>query len=309
MRSENKVAILLCTYNGEQYIRSQIDSIITQTYTDWVIYASDDGSTDNTIAILKEYQESLGKDKLIIVRGPRKGFAWNFMILLENVGMDFSYFAFSDQDDIWLENKLERAIELIIGSGQEEPTLYCGRTMLVDKNANFYGYSPLFTRKPSFRNALVQSIAGGNTMLFNRVTKNMLIKTSRINTIVSHDWWVYIVVTGCGGVVIYDETPTIKYRQHGQNIIGANNNFSARVKRLKGVFGGVFRQWIDLNILLLNKSEIHLSEQNSKVFEKFRIARESNLIKRVYMFTKLKMYRQTLVGTIALAIAVLFKKI
>lgn len=188
MNIQDKVAVLLCTYNGEQYIREQVDSIVRQTYTNWVIYVSDDGSTDGTLAILEEYRKALGEDRVFITSGPKKGFAWNFISSLQNNGRDCKYFAFCDQDDIWFPDKIERSVGYLADYSRKDiPAVYCGRTKLIDGEGADIGFSPLFKRYPSFENALVQSIAGGNTMVLNIPAKDIIAKTPCYQEIISHD--------------------------------------------------------------------------------------------------------------------------
>lgn len=132
MKMDKRVAILLCTYNGSKFIRKQLDSITNQTHQNWVIFASDDGSTDGTLEIIHEYQRNYGEDKIVLLRGPNKGFARNFISALENCGDDFDYYAFSDQDDEWVENKLSHALDYLAQNPQT-PSVYCGRTILTDE--------------------------------------------------------------------------------------------------------------------------------------------------------------------------------
>ena len=312
MTSHKKIAVLICTFNGSKFLRKQLDSIISQSWQDWEIFASDDGSTDDTLAILKEYQTRLGQNKLHIVKGPGKGFAWNFLSLLDVCGDGFDYYAFSDQDDEWLPDKLARAMAKLADLEKDNPdgpALHCGRTMLVNDCDECIGYSPLFQKAPSFRNALIQSIAGGNTMMFNRAARNIINLTPRGHKIISHDWWIYILISGCNGAIIYDEIPTIKYRQHTNNIIGSNLGWRARLRRINGLFDGHFRGWIQSNLDALNAMQLPLSKESRWVLDNFMEARTAGFVTRVMKFNKIKLYRQTVFGTLAFIIAVLFKKI
>jgi glycosyltransferase involved in cell wall biosynthesis len=309
MNNHRKIAVLLCTYNGTKYIRKQIDSIINQTEVNWTIFASDDGSTDDTVAILSEYQSRLGEDRLIIIKGPGKGFAWNFINLLEASGNEYSHYAFSDQDDEWHTDKLARGLLYLDKIAAEIPAVHCGRTLLVDENDKEIGYSPLFQKTPSFKNALIQSIAGGNTMMLNNSARSIIIKTPRWYEIVSHDWWIYILITGCDGKVFYDEKPTINYRQHTDNIVGSNMSWLGRIQRISGLLDGKFRVWIQKNLDAMAAMDIPLSKENKNVLALFSRARNASFVERVLIFCKLKMYRQTLFGTIALFIAIILKKI
>ncbi len=309
MRHMKKVAILLCTYNGSQYLKKQIDSIVSQTVTDWVIFASDDGSTDDTLKILEEYQIKLGSDKFFIVKGPGKGFAWNFISLLETSGDGFGYYAFCDQDDEWMPEKLATGIISLNEYSPDSPSVYCSRTQLVDENNNDIGMSPLFEKPPSFRNALIQSIAGGNTMMLNLQARNLIIKTPHYEKIISHDWWVYIIITAVGGKIYYDPVPNIRYRQHTGNIVGSNLGWLARLKRVAGLLDGHFKTWIDANITALKKLNLELTSENINVLNDFEMARTSRLYKRIKIFLRLGLYRQTYLGTLGLFVAILLNKL
>lgn len=309
MDKKTRTAVLLCSYNGSQYIRQQIDSIINQTETEWTVFVSDDGSTDGTLDILKYYQEKLGRERFVIIDGPGKGFAWNFISLLEKCGDAFDYYAFSDQDDEWMPDKLSRSISVLSGYKHNVPSVYCGRTSLVDENGHHLGESPLFSKPPSFKNALIQSIAGGNTMILNRAGRNIINKTPIDVRIISHDWWIYIVITAIGGNIFYDPKPSINYRQHTNNIVGSNLGWLARFKRISGLMDGHFKMWIDSNIYALNKADVNITPENRFILESFNVARNSNLFKRLYVFRKLGMYRQTLLGTLGLYVAIVLKKL
>ena len=133
------------------------------------------------------------------MEGPNKGFAVNFISTLINIPDDYSFYAFADQDDIWLENKLSYGIDILLKQNMNNPNLFCGRTELVNHYGKKIGMTPLFKRSPSFRNALVQSIAGGNTMIFNSKTKDLLKQVDLSKTVVSHDWITYLFVSAVGG--------------------------------------------------------------------------------------------------------------
>ncbi|MCZ4060745.1 glycosyltransferase [Pantoea sp. LMR881] len=143
------VSILLGTYNGELYIQRQLDSIRAQTYQNWVLYVSDDGSVDRTLEIIKSFARELPPGKVNILQGPHKGFAQNFLHLLKNKSIQSPYYAFCDQDDIWLEDKLERALNIANDAKRDNQTelLYGGRTELIDENELPLGYSPQFKKR------------------------------------------------------------------------------------------------------------------------------------------------------------------
>lgn len=141
-QSTSTVAILLSTYNGAAYLPEQLDSLAAQTCRDWVIYASDDGSQDDTVAILHDYQRRLGKERLVILKGPRQGFAANFLATLKHANGRADFFAFCDQDDFWEPEKLERGLSWAQRQEEDLPALYCSRTRLIDAEGRAIGYSP-----------------------------------------------------------------------------------------------------------------------------------------------------------------------
>lgn len=303
------IAILLCTFNGQRYLAEQLDSFAWQTYSNWKVWASDDGSTDNTLAILGHYREGWGEDRLSILRGPKKGFVANYLSLTCNDDIQADFYAYSDQDDVWLEKKLERALNWISTVPDTLPALYCARTCLVDEQCNDIGFSPLFSKAPSFKNALIQSIAGGNTMLFNNAARKLLCEAGSDIGVVTHDWWAYMVVSGCGGRVIFDFQPTILYRQHQDNLVGMNSNWSARFTRIYMLFQGRFRLWNDANIHALQRLESKLTPESRNVLSQFSSARSKWFLLRVIRIMQSGVFRQTIFGNLGLFIAAVFNKI
>jgi glycosyltransferase involved in cell wall biosynthesis len=308
--SSAQVAILLCTYNGAKFLSAQLDSIERQTHPNWVVYVSDDGSSDATLKILQRYRERFGKDRLVIYTGPRQGFAKNFMSLIMNPNIQGDYFAFCDQDDIWFADKLARSLKRISNTPLDVPALYCSRTRLVDSLGQVIGFSPLFSKKPGFRNALVQSLAGANTMLLNNAARALLKQIPDDAHIVSHDWLVYLLVSGCGGVVIYDPEPTLDYRQHGANLIGSNTRLADRWIRIRKMFAGTFSEWNRHNLYALSNSYQRLTTSNRVALKLFIQVRDSSFfLRRIYSLKKAGLYRQTLCGNVGLVVAASIRRV
>lgn len=300
------VSVLLCTYNGERFLREQLESIARQTYPGWVVSVSDDGSTDSTLAILQEYKEKWGEEKLRVFSGPRQGFAANFISLACLSEVQSEFYAWADQDDIWLDHKLQIALDQLKAIPQDIPALYCGRTELINEDRQSIGLSPLFNRPATFSNALVQSIGGGNTMVFNHAACRLLREAGKDLTIVSHDWWAYLAVTGVGGRILYDAIPTILYRQHDDNIIGSNSSFFSRINRLRMVFEGRFRSWNESNIRALESIDYRLSEENRSILNNFMEARAHRGVRRFICLRRSGVYRQTFLGNLGLIFAAIF---
>jgi glycosyltransferase involved in cell wall biosynthesis len=308
MNSSSHTAILLATMNGARFLPEQLDSIANQTHTNWSLWISDDGSSDDTRKQIQEFTRRVPENKVHMIDGPGRGATCNFMSLLGNPGIDADMVAFSDQDDVWLPERLEQSLNKI-SQDLSTPALYGGRTIVVDQNQKRTGMSPNFTRKPDFANALVQSLAGGNTMLFNRAALHLLRKAGTGIDIVAHDWWVYLLVSGAGGAVFYDETPFVLYRQHSNNLIGSNAGYRAQMTRINGVLRNRFRNWNTKNIAALRSCESLLSPENLTLLSHFEAARKLKGAKAIREIEKIGIYRQTKNGTKSLKLAAALGKI
>ncbi|HIL39018.1 MAG TPA: glycosyltransferase family 2 protein [Methylococcales bacterium] len=306
--SSPHIAILLCTYNGEKFLKEQLDSIITQDYDNFSIWVSDDGSKDQTISILRDYQANLKNNRFSIISGPQVGFAQNFLSLLCNPDIVADYFSFADQDDIWAPNKLSRAVNHLKIDPSPVPLLYCSRTYLIDEIGNPIGLSPLFRKKPSFTNALVQNIGGGNTMVLNKAAISLL-RSVGTKPIPSHDSWSYMLITGAGGTVIYDSTPTTYYRQHSNNIVGSNHGLQPSLIRIKALLDGQFSSSNTTTTQILLKFKHLLTPENHRTLEEFSRARNRWLIPRIWGVLKSGVYRQTFTGNLGIIVATLLNKL
>ncbi|MDR3371560.1 glycosyltransferase family 2 protein [Rhodoferax sp.] len=304
-----KVAILLCTYDGQQFLADQLESFAMQTYPDWEVWASDDGSKDGTHQILQAYQSKWGARRLSIHAGPAEGFVANFLSLTCNANILADFYAYSDQDDVWEADKLQRAVAWLKSVPANVPGLYCSRTRLINTRNESVGMSPLFTKPPSFSNALMQNIGGGNTMVFNEAARQLLKHVGEKVTVVSHDWWAYLAVTGCGGLVYYDPYPTVRYRQHVANLVGMNDSWHARMMRMRMVKQGQFKRWNDCNIDALQALTHLLTPKNREALNLFASGRSQPLIPRLAQFKRAGIKRQTLSSNVALFIAAFFGKI
>lgn len=302
-----RVAILMGTANGGRYLRTQLASIAAQTHDRWTLVASDDGSTDDTIDILREFAEQ-HPGRVEIRPGPRQGFAANFLTLACDTGIDADFFAFCDQDDVWMPTRLARSVQCLQRGPADVPALYCSRTRYISEEGAPIGMSPLFRLQPSFRNALVQSLGGGNTMTFNRAARDVVAREGVLR-VVAHDWWLYQLITGCGGEVYYDPEPSVEYRQHGGNLIGSNAGWRARWWRGRELVRGRFRRWNDVNLAALHRVSDRLLPENRRVLESFGRSRHSSLVERVRGLGSSGVYRQTPIGNVGLWAGAVLKRI
>lgn len=308
--SQPSVAILMGTFNGAAYLSQQLESLEQQTHRNWVLYVSDDGSSDGTLALLGDYQRRWGDRRLFIRQGPSKGFATNFMALAADPTIRADWYAFCDQDDVWLPSKLKIAIGKLEAelNSVNRPALYGACTFYVEDDLKPYRTSPFFRRPKTFRNALVQSIAGGNTMVFNRSFKEVIEKVGAVNA-QSHDWWLYQLITGIGGFFYFDPVPQVFYRQHANALVGEKKSLGARFKRFSLVMGGRFREWADQNIGCLDAAYPLLTPLSREDLKTFKELRQATLFERVRLFRKGGFYRQTRVDSLSLLIAVILKKL
>jgi glycosyltransferase involved in cell wall biosynthesis len=233
------VAILLSTFNGEAYLGALLDSLAAQTHADWVLYWRDDGSADETVARLTAWN---GGRAVRVTEPPGNlGVTRSFMTLLR-AAAHHPFIAFADQDDVWLPEKLERAMAKL--DGITGAALYCARQVLVGPNLNRIGLSAPLGGPAAFPASLTQNIATGNTVVLN-APAIALVAPSEPPAKTWHDWWCYLVVTAAGGTVVRDDHGVILYRQHAENVVGAPlsppQRAFAAMRRGPGAFMTVFR--------------------------------------------------------------------
>ena len=304
-----KVAILMCTLNGAPFLKEQLLSFVSQTHENWVLWVSDFGSCDKTLDILLGTQNDWGSDQIKIVEGPRKGFAANFLSLACRPEISTDYYAFSDQDDVWLPLKLQRALDLLKNEPHENAVLYGSRTQLTDATGKVLGLSKLTPRFLNFRNALVQNVASANTMVFNNSLRDLVRAAGPQLNIVSHDWWLYLLTTALNGKIIFDQEPFINYRQHKHNLIGDNSTLPAKIHRFKGLFSGRLKRWIQQNHRCLTVVEHRLPPDNVQAAKALAAIHSSKLFRRIRLFKDSGVRRQSPIGTFALLVAALLKQL
>lgn len=304
-----RLAILLATYNGARFLDAQLASLEALDWPEIYIIASDDGSSDGTRAKLEDWSRRWAKGRFRWRAGPGRGFAENFRALLgEDVG-DAALIAFCDQDDLWDRRKL-RIAAMAPDMAGDRPALFCSRTRLVDgAGTRVLGLSPLFVRQPCFQNALVQSLAGGNTMVFNRPAHRLLQAAAGRSGFVSHDWFAYQMVSGAGGRMTYSAEPLVDYRQHETNLVGANTGLLPRLRRMVAGFGGRFTRWTDANIATLKANSDLLTPESRAVLASFVAARQGPLPDRLRALRQSGVFRQGRLNQMALYCALLLGKL
>lgn len=304
------LTVLMATFNGKKFIAEQLSSIREQTNEFIEIFVSDDSNDLQTIEAIEHWSQTARDTSLNIKSGPRNGFAQNFRKLILTSEPSAQFISFSDQDDKWFVDKSERSINWLSQQPDYVPALYCGRTHITKKDGTSTGrLSPLFERTPAFENALVQSIAGGNTMTMNRSAFELLKRSLKHAAPISHDWWAYIIVSGAGGRVFYDPNPLTFYRQHCANLVGENRSSLAKLRRLSLIANGTWRSWQDTHLSLLAANRHELSEHAQTTLAEFEGVRASSPCKRLTSIKRSGVWRQTRNGTMSLFAASAMNKL
>lgn len=310
------VVVLMALYQGEAHLARQLESLDAQEGGPPALVVSDDGSTDGgpaAVLALAEARRTARLPPVRLIEGPRAGAAANFLHLIRSAG-DAPMAALCDQDDVWLPAKTARARAALAEVPAGVPAIHCGRTTIADAEARPLRPSPLHARAPSFGNALVQSLAGGNTMTLNRAALDLArgcagdLERAGLGIVV-HDWWLYQVVSGAGGRMIYDPEPLLLYRQHGGNEIGENTSARAVATRAAMVLGGRFRAWSEVNLAALNASRHRLTAEARQTLDGFAALREAPARLRPGMLRRLGLRRQTASGQAMLWAAVMAGRI
>lgn len=219
----DKVIILLSTYNGSGFLREQLNSLLSQKNVDIEILVRDDGSTDDTCAILDEYTNS---GKLIWYRGNNLGPAFSFFDLMKKAPKS-DYYAFCDQDDVWKTYKLTIAVNSL-KKNLHIPALYCSNYDVVDADLRNLGQSSKICNN-SLAAALFHNSVTGCTAVINYELLE-LVRSKTPTYIEMHDWWIFLICTAFKGFIYFDKESYILYRQHGNNVVG---NKTSKLKLIR----------------------------------------------------------------------------
>lgn len=278
------IHIMMATYNGEKYIREQLDSIFNQSYHEWKLWINDDGSVDNTLAILQEYKEKYpSKIELLYSEQKGRGAKGNFAFIYENVPAS-EYYAFCDQDDIWENEKLYKLMIRISKENQKYPVLIYHDVQIVDKDKkviapSFYKYTGLnINHEKILQQILLYNCVPGCTMLFNHALKDKVAGVPA--SCFMHDWWLLLSAVCMEADVIMINKPLAQYRQHGNNDMGVvkRKSLGQIVAKCTDIIN--IRKYLDNNIrmkkerithaeLLLDKYKEELSRNNVMIITDF----------------------------------------
>lgn len=281
---EEKIDILMATYNGEKYIKEQIDSILNQTYSNFRLLICDDNSTDNTYEIIKEYEDK--DDRIVVLKNETNlGYTKNFEKLLKNV--ENKFFMFSDQDDVWYKDKVELTLKKL---KDDDSDFVFTDLEIVDENLQTK--SPSFNRKMGYINKIIKCSNSYEMLyLYNVITGCTILSKSKFiekilplpqNKNLIHDHFIPLVIKLNGGKISYLDVPTIKYRQHNNNQVGTSR-YTAKLCSFKEVRDhlidvkiSIFSEYINCERLFINNNE--LIKYNNKCLEYFKSLKKIKLI-------------------------------
>lgn len=286
-----RVTVLMALYQGAAFLRPQLESIAAQEGVEWRLVVGDDGSTDGGPDLVRDFALR-HPGRVTLQDGPRDGAAANFRALLRAAPAG-ELTALADQDDAWLPGKLARAAAVLGGLPPERPAIYCSRVTICDTGLAPVGLSRLPKRPPSFRHALVQNMVQGNTLVLNPAALR-LVQTADLvaGEIVMHDWWIYQVVSGAGGTVVYDPAPWVMYRQHGGNVVGANDGARSRAASLGRMLRGEHAEWSRRNLAALARCAPLFATEKRRTLAEFRRLVEGGPLTRLSAMRRGGFYRQ-----------------
>lgn len=250
------VAIVMASYNGEKYIKQQIESIMNQIYPKFSLLVRDDGSSDHTKEILEAYSQ---QDKLTWYSGKHLNVASGFIDLLRNAP-NADYYAFADQDDVWLEDKIAAAVNLLEKEDDNLPLFYYSATTLVDQKLNFIMEHGIHSSRTDKARFLINDMSG-NTVLINKKLKDLICKAD-CHDISIHDKWALQVCLANGGKCIADPVSHILYRQHLGNTIGMELSVWDKIRK----FIRIINDKPDVNLRILARN-YHVVEPYAELVE------------------------------------------
>ncbi|MDR0821617.1 MAG: glycosyltransferase [Oscillospiraceae bacterium] len=270
------VQIFLSTYNGEKYLREQLDSFVKQTiFGDVGVLIRDDGSKDGTVAILREYEEKYGFE---VIAGENLGAIKSYFALFDKRDKEAKYFAFSDQDDCWLPDKLEQAASAL-EEYADVPAALGACSAITDENLNKIGMFEPVTKGIGFYNAVLQNIIPGHSQVVNVKLMDILAESFSPD-IAFLDWWVYLIASAVGKVV-YKSEPNVLHRQHG------DNQWGYKPKKFQRLVGRV-RKFLKMNINSTTKQLAAFEQLNLKLPNDYKAEMQRFLLSQKTFFKRLK---------------------
>lgn len=290
------INILLATYNGEKYLREQLNSIANQTYTNWFLIVHDDNSNDSTNNILLEFKNRF-PTKVVIKKNSEstKSARNNFFSLINSRKIKDGYIMFCDQDDVWLPNKIEltlKAMKKIEKDNYNLPCLIYTDLIVVNENLqtisdSFLSFTKLNKKVPSLSQVLIQNNMAGCTSMINQNLHKLLLKTTSFDNILMHDWWILLLALTTGKVYLLN-IPTLKYRQHSSNSVGASKyGLQLFLRKIKGKnTSNEIKKTMKQAKYFIETYDYILSNESKNIITLYATLTSKPKIKRVFYYLK-----------------------
>ena len=263
------VTILMATRDGARWLPAQLESFLAQSHGNWSLWVSDDGSTDATRTIVTDFARRHPRHDVRLFDGPCRGAAANFLSLLLHPDLQPGIVALSDQDDVWLPFKIDRALDRIAAAG-DGAVLYGGQSLHTGPDLRITGRSRTAGAVASFGNALVQNVVSGHSAVLSAEALRIVRGAGDMGAVPFHDWWLYLLLSGAGAKVIVDPAAVLLYRQHDRNLLGAHSGPRAHLRRMRAIARGDYRAWVDANIAALGQVAPLLTEEARGVLDHLR---------------------------------------
>lgn len=298
------IDILMATYNGEQFLRPQLDSILQQSNQDWLLLIRDDCSTDATVQIIKEYQ-LLRPEQIELIRAeqPSGSAQNNFFQLLQYSEAD--YVMFADQDDVWLPQKiqvtLDKMRQMEQDYGTNMPLLIHTDLAVVDAalrviNPSLFQMQNMDAARNKLNNILVQNIVTGCTMMVNRALLDWVTEIPK--HAIMHDMWLALVASAFGQIGFVDQA-TMLYRQHGDNANGAKNvktlqYFLWKLRCGQEIHQNLLKQYGQAGEFL-ECYQSKLSQEQKELLRAYSLFQDKTMIKKIIALRKFRLYKKGIV--------------
>lgn len=302
MKQTVQVAILMATYNGARYLPTQLDSILNQDFEDWQLLISDDGSTDGTLDILTDYQKRYPEKIRILEKETPTGNAKKNFMFLTRQADNFPYVMYCDQDDFWQPEKVRVTLKKMKETESGDTAIPClvhTDLEVVDQNLitiskSFFQFSGLNASRCALNQLLIQNIVTGCTMMINHALWELAVRPADEERILMHDWWFALIAAAMGRIGFVDH-PLIRYRQHGDNSVGAKEAkdpayISSQIKKGKGnrvAMENTMRQAGNFADVFADKLDVNIH----KFLEKYALLVEQSKGKRIRTVCKYRIWK------------------
>ncbi len=298
------VTILMALCDGAPFVEDQIASLADLAGVTALLHVRDDASEDGSLGRVARACRTHGLPHRTARNATRQGFAATFLTLLRDLPGAPGLVALCDQDDVWHRTKLRRAARILSRVPPGQAAMVCGRVRVCDARLTLDGQVlPVAAPRVSFANALVENVCRGNTIVLNAAAARLARDCAAAALgagVYAHDWWLYLLLTGTGGQVLFDPVPGLLYRQHGRNAIGAPPPRKVTLRRVRGLLDGSFAGRVTRNLAALQAISPRLTPEARAAVAHLHLARDAGPVARLRSLGTLRLHRQSRTGTAGL---------